>query len=100
MMADVNAQHANRVGYGAERPPGLRRRFLAILLFLLSTVAAPQSAPAQDKDIEHDGRLEGYQGAEVKIANDSTALIWILFIFLGGLSLGVLFKDAKRTHLD
>jgi hypothetical protein len=36
----------------------------------------------------------------VLVDNDSTALTWLLLVFLGMVTLGVMFKNAKRTHLD
>jgi len=36
----------------------------------------------------------------VTLADSTTSLIWLLFIFLAALALGVLFRNAKRTHLD
>ena len=62
-------------------------------------VLAPGVALAQEEAVERDARLEGY-ASNVAFDNDSTALMWILLIFLGGIGMGVMFKNAKRTHLD
>ena len=51
------------------------------------------------KLVKQDARLEGYQG-NVSVSNQSTALMWLLFVFLAVVALISLFKDAKRTHLD
>jgi hypothetical protein len=67
------------------------------ILALWITVAAPVAA--QEVEIETDARLEGFNGT-VKVENDSTALMWLFFLFLTVIALSPLFKDAKRTHLD
>lgn len=82
-------------------PGGLRRgtpacawAFAAAMTFL-----APTSVPAQEEAAENDARLDGYEN-NVVIADDSVALTWILFVFLTMVTLGAVFKNAKRTHLD
>ena len=77
----------------------LRRWLLLACLCLSAVVLAPTTARAQDEEVKVDARLEGYQG-NVSVENQSTALIWLLFVFLAVCAVGVLFKDAKRTHLD
>ena len=64
--------------------------------------ALPLVALAQDQPktiAPYDGRLEGY-GKQVTLDTGSTALTWMLLIFLGLICLGVLFKNARRSHLD
>jgi len=77
----------------------LHRWLLLACLCLSAVVLAPTSARAQEEEVKVDARLEGYQGT-VSVENQSTALIWLLFVFLAVVAVGVLFKDAKRTHLD
>jgi len=77
----------------------LGRWLLLACLCLSAVVLAPTSARAQEEEVKVDARLEGYQGT-VSVENQSTALIWLLFVFLAVVAVGVLFKDAKRTHLD
>ena len=72
----------------------------AALWGLLIAAAAPVAALAQEDEVKHDARLDGYTTQNVLVSNDSTALIWLLFVFLGVVALAALFKDAKRTHLD
>jgi hypothetical protein len=67
--------------------------------FTLVAMLAPGVALAQEEEVERDARLEGYP-SKVALDSDSTALMWILLIFLGGIGMGVMFKNAKRTHLD
>ena len=82
-------------------PSRFKRWLLSACLCVaaLVTAIAPSAALAQDDEIKQDARLEGYTG-NVSVPNDSTALMWLLFVFLGVLALMALFKDAKRTHLD
>lgn len=75
------------------------RRTLAAVL-ISGVLALPATARAADEEeVLHDARTEGYPG-KVQIDKGSTALVWLAFIGLSLVSLGVLFKDAKRTHLD
>lgn len=75
------------------------RRTLAAIV-ILGVLAFPAAARAADEEeILHDARTEGYTG-KVQIDKGTTALVWLAFIGLSLVSLGVLFKDAKRTHLD
>ena len=84
----------------AARPLTVLGRWLLLACLSLSAVVlAPTSARAQEEEVKVDARLEGYQGT-VSVENQSTALIWLLFVFLAVVAVGVLFKDAKRTHLD
>ena len=81
----------------------LRRRLVSAataVLAVLLAVAAPVLVLAQEDEVKHDARLDGYTNNSVVVSNDSTALIWLLFVFLGVVALAALFKDAKRTHLD
>ncbi len=67
--------------------------------FTLLAVLPPAPALAQEEEVKRDARLEGY-ATNVSLDSDSTALMWILLVFLGGVALGVMFKNARRTHLD
>ena len=87
-----------------KRSAGLnwRRRALVACLWACTaaaTLLAPVAALAQEEEIKRDARLEGYP-VNVSLPNDSTALIWLLLIFLGMVALSVMFKNARRTHLD
>jgi len=79
------------------------KRFLIATCVTLATVAlTPMSALARQQEPEReiiDARLEGY-ATNVALPESTTALTWLLFAFLGVVCLSVLFKDAKRTHLD
>jgi hypothetical protein len=74
--------------------------FWCVILGLLWTPAMLlASRPQQDDREVIDGRLEGY-GRNVTLEGSSTALTWILLIFLTVVCVAALFKNAKRTHLD
>lgn len=82
----------------------MKRQLLALVLAAMVFLSAPGLALAQreqiDPDAKPNARLEGY-AENVKLSQPgSTALTWILLIGLGVICFGVLFKDAKRTHLD
>ena len=83
----------------ARAASAFRRWLLLATVCIGAVVVAPSTARAQDEEVKLDARLEGYQG-NVSVQNQSTALMWLLFVFLGVVALAVLFKDAKRTHLD
>jgi hypothetical protein len=75
---------------------------LAICLAMTILAAAPSHALANNSGDEpepYDARIQGY-ASTVQLDSSSTALTWVLLIILGVLCLGVLFKDAKRSHLD
>ena len=70
---------------------------VASVIVLLS----PITAMAQDDENSkiYDARLEGYPG-NVTLESSSTALLWLLLIVLAAACVGVMFKNARRTHLD
>lgn len=83
------------------RPGCLRSLSLARTWILAAALIffAPTFLVAQEEAVQRDARLEGYEN-NVLIADDSVALTWILFVVLTMVTLGAVFKDAKRTHLD
>jgi hypothetical protein len=79
-------------------------RFMPVIAFLMPLALSAMAFAAKggnEEDMEAwEGRLEGY-GQAVRLENPgSTALYWLLLMGLGVVALIVLFKDAKRTHLD
>ena len=73
---------------------------VACLSAVLFTAAlTPSAARAQEEEVPRDARLEGYP-TKVHLDNDSPALSYIFLLFLGAIALGVMFKNARRTHLD
>ena len=77
----------------------LRNKFLAGLILLATVALAPMSALADDSTPkDYDGRLDGY--TKNVTLDGGTALTYFLFVGLGVVGVGVLFKNANRTHLD
>jgi hypothetical protein len=76
-----------------------RKLFLFLTLALMFVLSTPLNVLAEDAPEVYDARLQGY-AQNVQLDSGSTALTWLLLIALGVLCLGVLFKDAKRSHLD
>jgi hypothetical protein len=79
-----------------------KRRFAALYLTVLALVGPvllpAGTARADDSTAKNDARLEGYAR---KVAIDgSTAPSYLLLTGLGIVGLAVMFKDAKRSHLD
>ena len=71
-----------------------------VLPAVVAAAACASPALAQEEGIEHDGRLEGYAEKVIIDGGESTALTWLLLVLLGGITLSVMFKNARRTHLD
>lgn len=75
------------------------RKWTVILACLLSWMAAPRGAGAQELEIETDARLEGYSD-KVMLEPSNNAMTWAAFMFCAVIAVLGLFKDARRTHLD
>jgi hypothetical protein len=78
------------------------QRFIAtcMMIFSLSFSSTARAAGLEDEEPPlNDGRTEGYN-QKVQIPKPSTALVWLAFMALTVVSMGVMFKDARRTHLD
>ena len=85
------------------------RWLLVMLVAAGGLFASPGTVRAQDDDDDRtvlDARIEGMSEKGDDVANlkkqvsGGSGLYWILLVFLGGLTAGVLFKDARRSHLD
>ncbi len=83
----------------AKWPPALKRVLPGLCLAIVLLAAAPGSVRADDEPEVYDARLQGYEQT-VQLQSSSTALTWLLLVALGVVCVSVLFKDAKRTHLD
>jgi hypothetical protein len=87
--------------------PALRRRLFClacsamtiVVTFLLPVIAFAQRRGEEEGSELKEARLEGY-AANVKAAEGGPALTYLLLIFLAVLGLAVMFKNARRTHLD
>jgi hypothetical protein len=76
------------------------RIWLAALLLGVGVALAPVSARGADDDEERIEVREQMYTKAVKTEKGSTALMWMLLFFLAIVCVSVLFKNAKRTHLD
>lgn len=78
----------------------MKQILLRLVLAAAGVVFCPTMLLAQDDESKiYDARLEGY-GSNVTLENSSTALMWLLLVVLAAICVGVMFKNAKRTHLD
>jgi hypothetical protein len=79
----------------------MRHRLIGLAIAFAAVALSPLIALGQDqpKIAPYDGRIEGY-GKQLTLDAGTSALTWLLLIFLGVVCLGVLFKHARRTHLD
>ena len=76
------------------------KKLAVSLACLLAWAAVPGGrALAQENEIPHDARLEGYKDA-VALEEGNLAMTWLGFGVLSAIALLGLFKDAKRSHLD
>jgi hypothetical protein len=78
----------------------MKQKLLAVFVAVVGLLISPTSVLAQDaEDKVYDARLEGY-GTNLTLEKSSTALMWLLLFVLAAMCVGVMFKNAKRTHLD
>jgi len=91
-------------------------RWLALCLVVLAVLARPAPARADEDPEKNDARLEGfnqvdaeatvkggptkYKEMSVAMPKSGTGGTWIIFILVTVVGVAVLFKNAKRTHLD
>lgn len=79
---------------------GMKFGLMSLCVTVLNLVMWPAIAAAQNKETEIlDARWENYT-QRVTLDPSSTALTWLLLIFLALVCVASLFKNAKRTHLD
>jgi hypothetical protein len=77
-----------------------RMRWRELYIGILSIALTPILALAQsDAKPVYDGRLEGFP-SNVTLDGGGVALQWLLLAFLSAIAIVVLFKNAKRSHLD
>lgn len=81
----------------------MKYRLMMVGIWLASLLASPMAALAQRNQESGpeipDARLYGFS-PNVVLQSNSTALVWFAFVALAFIALVVLFKNAKRTHLD
>jgi hypothetical protein len=72
--------------------------YVTLAVLLAPIIALARSSEDEDT-VKLEARLEGYT-TTVRMTSGSTALTWLLIGFLSAMAIAVLFKNAKRTHLD
>ena len=73
---------------------------LAVTVALSLSASLPHSARAAEEEEEHyDARVEGYTPT-VESKSSGVGLVWVLLFLLGGGSVGIMFMNPKRSHLD
>lgn len=65
---------------------------------IVTLLASPFVALAGDEE-SPNARMEGYAG-NIQLEPASPALTYLLFFFLAVVAAAVVFKNARRTHLD
>ena len=85
----------------ASSPWSKLARRAAVGVLALSAAAAPRTARAADDDEDkgYDARAQGYT-PDVEVKKVGSGGTWLLLILLGASTVGVMFMDAKRSHLD
>jgi hypothetical protein len=78
----------------------MRQKLFAFAAAMALLASMPLSALADDQTPVIDGRLQGYGTQPVVLDAGGTALTYLLLVGLGVLCIGVMLKNAKRTHLD
>jgi hypothetical protein len=72
---------------------------VAMAVAMIAPVARAASSSSNDDEVLPDGRLEGYK--DPVVLKDSGTAGTVLFMFvLMGITFGVMFINAKRSHLD
>ncbi len=80
---------------------GMKRRLLTIFLAVMTLALPlrPAFGGADEEEQRPNVRLSGYPRS-VESEKSGTALTYILLILIAGVCVAVMFKDAKRSHLD
>jgi len=80
----------------------IRRIFTFVLLLTaINVVSLPAFAARGEDDDEgpKDARVMGYE-KDYKPATSNIMLVILVWVVVVGAGVGVMFKNAKRTHLD
>ena len=82
---------------------GMCKRFtVAMCLAFALMVSLPSHARASigDDEVEHyDARVQGYT-PDVESKTGGVSMIYVLMVLMMVVCVSVMFKDAKRSHLD
>lgn len=77
----------------------MKQRLMAWCCGVLALLGSPLLAMAEDESPVYYAKLEGY-AKDVKVQGGSVTLTYLLLFLLAAVCVAVLFKDAKRSHLD
>jgi hypothetical protein len=72
---------------------------LALAASVIATTAPARAASSDDDEVHPDARLEGYK-EPVILKEGGTAATTLFMLVLLGITFGVMFINAKRSHLD
>jgi len=76
-----------------------RRAMICVWLAFLAMPLAP--ARADDSEETYDARTQGYDPSlKTHMEDSGTVGAWFVFVPLSLITLGVMFKNANRSHLD
>ncbi len=73
---------------------------IAAMFALLSVMPAGAMAASEVAAESKEARLEGYEKSVFLNDPGSSGLTWLFLVGLSVVPVAVMFKDAKRTHLD
>ena len=76
-----------------------RNRVLVLAMLLMTCLPLAGRAATDEEEVHPDARLEGY-ATQVALKEGSIATSVLVFILLTGITIGVMFINAKRSHLD
>lgn len=77
----------------------MKARFIAAAVALLGLLMPTLAMAAENDEVIYNPRLTGFK-QNMSAGDASTALTWLLLIFLALVCVSVMFKNAKRSHLD
>lgn len=77
----------------------MKLKLICLVFSALAMLASPMAVMAQEEGPVPEARLEGYP-APVTLPPSGSAVSWILLLVMAGACAGVMFKQAKRTHMD
>ena len=77
----------------------IRRFAIIVALSACYWMPLPAAQAADDEKGPTEARLENYPN-KVTLEDSGVALTWIIFLVLTALTVGVMFKNANRSHLD
>lgn len=77
----------------------LMKRTLLACVLAMGLFSAPVAMAQDEEEVTVDARLEGYE-EPIVLKSGGTAAAWFLMLLCGGIAVGVMFMNSKRTHLD